>query len=399
MKKAANIKAGVTLAAVLLCMTCRPAYAGSPGESEDAADRPGLYTAVDGSQIEQERLADQVIEYEELGSLIHYNNLSIREMTKSSENTRQDYKEIRDFLKSERASASRNKDKAKDESDTERYVEYASLAEIYRSSAAGYNDMIEKLDGYSSNKSRFSLEKQLTNAAQSLMISWQSLKLQKEYLKAMGDLYRTQYENAQIKQSAGLTTEQEVSAAYDLWRELSVSLDSLADSEAEITQSLFLILGIDGQEEMELQTIPSADPELILKLNLEQDTRKAIGNNTDLISARSDSSDSSTAGMRKKQRTTAELEEQVAAKMQQLYDQVLQAKQSYDAAKTGYEGAVIRWENAERQYDLGMFSQEEYLQEKIQYINKKTALETADLSLFQSLETYDWAVKGIVTLE
>ena len=150
---------------------------------------------------------------------------------------------------------------------------------------------------------------------------------------------------------------------------------------------------------MELQTIPSADPELILKLNLEQDTRKAIGNNTDLISARSDSSDSSTAGMRKKQRTTAELEEQVAAKMQQLYDQVLQAKQSYDAAKTGYEGAVIRWENAERQYDLGMFSQEEYLQEKIQYINKKTALETADLSLFQSLETYDWAVKGIVTLE
>lgn len=26
----------------------------------------------------------------------------------------------------------------------------------------GYNDMIEKLDGYSSNKSRFSLEKQLT---------------------------------------------------------------------------------------------------------------------------------------------------------------------------------------------------------------------------------------------
>ena len=85
--------------------------------------------------------------------------------------------------------------------------------------------------------------------------------------------------------------------------------------------------------------------------------------------------------------------------MQQLYDQVLQAKQSYDAAKTGYEGAVIRWENAERQYDLGMFSQEEYLQEKIQYINKKTALETADLSLFQSLETYDWAVKGIVTLE
>ena len=46
-----------------------------------------------------------------------------------------------------------------------------------------------------------------------------------------------------------------------------------------------------------------------------------------------------------------------------------------------------------------MFSQEEYLQEKIQYINKKTALETADLSLFQSLETYDWAVKGIVTLE
>lgn len=95
------------------------------------------------------------------------------------------------------------------------------------------------------------------------MISWQSLKLQKEYLKAMEDLYRTQYENAQIKQSAGLTTEQEVSAAYDLWRELSVSLDSLADSRGGNYPEPFSdTWNWMGKEEMELQTIPSADPEL-----------------------------------------------------------------------------------------------------------------------------------------
>ncbi len=169
--------------AVLLVMSV-PAFGASPGmsgEAETEGTDESTYTAVDGNRISKEGLEDGIVEYEELGSLIHYGNLSIQEMTDSTERTRQEYQEIRDYLRTKRASASAEKKEAKEENDMESYGEYASLEAVYSSAAKSYNERIKKLDRYAANKNRLSMEKQLTSAAQSLMISWQSMKLQREY--------------------------------------------------------------------------------------------------------------------------------------------------------------------------------------------------------------------------
>ena len=156
--------------AVLLVMSL-PAFGASPGMSGEAetesTDEPA-YTAVDGNRISKERPEDGIVEYEELGSLIHYGNLSIQEMTDSTERTRQEYQEIRDYLRAERASASAEKRRAKEDNDGESYREYASLEAVYSSAAKSYNERIKKLDRYAANKNRLSMEKQLTSAAQSL---------------------------------------------------------------------------------------------------------------------------------------------------------------------------------------------------------------------------------------
>ena len=146
---------------------------------------------------------------------------------------------------------------------------------------------------------------------------------------------------------------------------------------------------------MQLQNIPAADLNRISQLNLEQDTLTAIGNNSQIKSTRNTSSDGSTSGNASKQRTLSDLENQVTLKMKELYEEVTKAKQSYDAAQAGYASAQITWDNAQKKYSLGMLSKAEYLQQELQFIQKKSSFEAADLSLFQALETYDWATKGI----
>lgn len=124
---------------------------------------------------------------------------------------------------------------------------------------------------------------------------------------------------------------------------------------------------------------------------------KAVNNNYDVIEARNTASGSTSAG-NKKARTSEELEASVRLVLKQLYEAVLQTKKSYEAAQTGYSSAQIAWNNAQNKYQLGMLSEAEYIQAQMQYTQKKAALESANMELLQALDTYDWAVLGVMEL-
>lgn len=84
--------------------------------------------------------------------------------------------------------------------------------------------------------------------------------------------------------------------------------------------------------------------------------------------------------------------------MQNLYQEVLDANISFDAARAGLDSARITWENAQKKYSMGMLSRTDYLQEQSSYIQKEFAFQTAELSLFQAMENYYWGVNGVMTL-
>ncbi|MCD8221508.1 MAG: TolC family protein [Clostridiales bacterium] len=374
--------------------------AGSTEESDDeeVADMIGNYVAVDGNQISAERLNDSVIDYDELGSLIHYYNTSIQELTGSTERSREDYTYIRDTLRAERDSAIKKKKDAKDDGETEDYAEYSGYQAVYSSAVESYNKMINRLDSYSSNQSRLSQEKQLTNSAQSLMVSYWSASLQADYRNKMEELYRKMYEDTVTKQSAGLATDQDVLTSYNNWLSMSASAESANDGATDSYRNLCLLLGVDEQGSMSIGEIPEIDESRLNAYDLEADTKKAIDNNTDLISERSSSTDS-TASKTKKDRTMADYENQIQVKMSDRYENVQSAKTAYEAAETGYHSAGISWNNAQSKYSMGMLSRAEYLEEELTYIQKEADYKSAQLSLLQAMETYDWAVKGIMDLD
>lgn len=393
-----------TLRAVWACLTVLAVMSSAaygappelPGREETESPAEPAYTAADNNTVSEERLRDGIVEYDELGSLIHYGNLSIQQMTETTERMKQNYQEIRDYLKTERDSANGEKQEAKKKNDMESYGEYAALEAVYSSAAKSYNEMIKKLDSHGANKNRLSVEKQLTKAAQSLMISWQSVELQKEYLEKTWELYEAMYENTKLQQSAGLAAESQVSAAYQDWNAVETRLSGIKDSQASICQSLCSLLGAD--DTVTLAKIPPVNTEQLTQMDLEEDIQKAIGNNQDIIAER-DKKSAGTSSVNKKSRTVDELEEKIKIKMKQLYEEINHKKQEYDAAGTGLEGAGIQWNNAQNQYALGMLSCGEYLREELRYVQKKTEFDSADLALLQALEDYNWAVRGVVTLD
>lgn len=380
----------VTLGLSLACGFATQAEAAVQAEE-------AVYQAVDGHQISAERLQDNTIEYAELGSLIHANNITVQDLVTSSDNQKQTYAEAVDYLESEKASANRNKKEAEDSGDTESYSEYASWETIYRSSIKSYNNMIERLDKYSANKSRIQVERELTKTAQSLMASYESVALQTEYLAKMEQLSAKQYEVAVSQKQVGLATDLEVQDAYSQWLSTQVSVSSLTDTEDSLYRSLCLLLGVDETGGVNVQKIPATNLNRVVELDLEADMEIAVNNNYDVIEARSTASGSTSAG-NTKARTTEELETNVKLMMKQLYEAVLQTKKSYEAAQTGYSSAQIAWNNAQNKYRLGMLSEAEYIQAEMQYTQKKAALESAGLELQQALDTYDWAVLGIMEL-
>ena len=337
------------------------------------------------------------IEYEELGSLIHANHITVQNLITNSDNQKQTYIEAIDFMESEKASANRNKKDAKDSGDMESYAEYASWEAIYSSSIKSYNDMIERLDKYSANKNRIQMEQELTKAAQSLMVSYEAVTLQKEYLTKMEQLSGKQYDIAVRQKQAGLAVDLDVQSAYSQWLSAQATVSSLTDTEDSLYRSLCLLLGVDETGSMKVQKISATNRNFVVELDLEADLEKAVNNNYDVIEARKTPSGSTSAG-NKKARTSEELEDKVKLVMRQLYEVVLQKKKSYEAAQTGYASAQIAWNNAQNKYRLGMLGEAEYIQAEMQYTQKKAALESADLELLQALDNYDWAVLGVMEL-
>lgn len=141
---------------------------------DEVADSYREYSQAEDSLVlsAQSKFLSYYKSQEELGSLIHRGNQNVQEMIRNTERTEQNYQEIRDYLRTEKAGANRDKKEAKDDGDMEGYAEFSMLEEIYSSAAKSYNDMIKKLNSTSSNQNRLQLEKQLTSAAQSLMISY-----------------------------------------------------------------------------------------------------------------------------------------------------------------------------------------------------------------------------------
>jgi len=346
------------------------------------------------------RLQDNMLEYDEVPMLVHEYNSSIQDVWENLEDARQTLLKNVEELESQ-------KRKLKDVGESAEKSGDVASAYLYSAQEKGLNTVtnsirsstLKQLNSKSTLASIQRGEDQIVKGAQALMISYDSLRKQKDTLGHLAELYDAQYQLAVNKQAQGMATEAEVLAAQVNKLSAQSNINSIDSGLLQMKPSLCTLTGWPADADPEIAPIPPVDVSKIDTFDLEADAAKAIGNNTTLMELRRTEAGKTNDGIAARLAAIEEGEQKMVIEMQRLYHDVLAQKAAYESARTGFDSAQKSKDGYERMYQLGLLGKSDYLGTQISYYQKKAAYETADMSLRQAIETYEWAVKGYASLE
>lgn len=227
------------------------------------------------------------------------------------------------------------------------------------------------------------------------MREYQMLVSQNEIQKKNLEISRLTYEAAKRQEELGMYSAAQVRAAELSWNTAQAKADA---SNAELMKKksdLIAALGWNYDANPEIRTIPEPELEKIAGYDLTADMETAVNNNYDIVDIRNTEA-SEYGGTAKKRKEIETQTTSVKIKLEVLYKNVLAMKEAYDGAQSGWSSAEQKKAQADRKYALGMLSQAEYLQEEVSWLTSKASKEQASLNLLEAMETYEWAVKGLI---
>lgn len=392
------------LAAVLTAASAVPAFAGYAPTGPGAEPEPEKYDAATLSKLQ-----DNVLEYDELALRVREYNPNISEAWRKYGESKEDYQNMLTELESTYDDSMDNIDAVlKPLKQAEKLMpqlkgtvkQMSSLKSGYHSLVQGIRDTVTNWDTSKRNTSQIrQYEKQVISGAQSAMIGYNTIVDNKATLETMVDLYQKQCDMYQRMAALGLANQTDVVSAQTSLIGAKSQLASLQSKEDSVYRTICLLLGYDTDSGVEIRNLPDFDMSCLDGMNLEADTKKAIGNNYTLIGQRTSAKGETNAQIAARLNTIEEGEQKLTIEMQRLYQDVLDKKAAYEAAMTGYEAAEKSNGAAQRQYQNGLLSEMQYVGTQISYNQKKAAKESAELDLWTAMNAYDWGIEGLAAVE
>ena len=392
------------LAAVLTAASAVPAFAGYAPTGPGAEPEPEKYDAATLSKLQ-----DNVLEYDELALRVREYNPNISEAWRKYGESKEDYQNMLTELESTYDDSMDNIDAVlKPLKQAEKLMpqlkgtvkQMSSLKSGYHSLVQGIRDTVTNWDTSKRNTSQIrQYEKQVISGAQSAMIGYNTIVDNKATLETMVDLYQKQCDMYQRMAALGLANQTDVVSAQTSLIGAKSQLASLQSQQDSVYRTLCLLLGYDTDSGVEIRNLPDFDMSRLDGMNLEADTKKAIGNNYTLIGQRTSAKGETNAQIAARLNTIEEGEQKLTIEMQRLYQDVLDKKADYEAAMTGYEAAEKSNGAAQRQYQNGLLSEMQYVGTQISYNQKKAAKESAELDLWTAMNAYDWGIEGLAAVE
>ena len=240
----------------------------------------------------------------------------------------------------------------------------------------------------------------LTQGAQSAMIGYHQLLLQKENLNDTISLLEDVVRSTEGRMSIGLATQSDVLKARQNLENARSGLLAIDSGIISTRQSLGLLLGWKHDSVPEVREIPAVDLSVIATKNPDTDIPKAIEANYTMRVQLLDLENKTYGSVEKTtlERTIKDQKEQIAASIRNLYQDILVKQGDYQMAQTALALETTKMQSAELKYGVGAIGRMEYRQQQNAFHTKETALKTAELALFQAISTYDWAVAGNLTI-
>ena len=382
--------------------------ASAPFQTFAAEENPaGTYCA------DQQRLADNQLDYDEIGARVKEYYGPIKSAYAMARGMKEDQGQIAvnsrttaDDLLSQAKAA---EDLAKEQSGMEQMISKAT-ARALRKSVNQLRTTANSLDRSLERKS--SSEKQIDRQANSLILNvemmlnqYQQLLSQRTIAAKGVELATAAKQLQDTMQAQGMAVEADVLSAAASLSSSQSQLNQLDAGIEQIRKMLCSFTGYDEAANPVFGEVPSADPSYIATVNVTEDKEKAVNNNYNLISLRSQTGGGMTDLQIRTSKTTTQTanklrnveysEENIRSNIQALYDEMEEKNASYTAAKTAYESGQIAWQAAQIQKANGMLSNIQYMQQELAWLQAQSGYKCADLALQQALQNYKWAVAGV----
>lgn len=238
-------------------------------------------------------------------------------------------------------------------------------------------------------------------STQSMFNSYNQLNNSLGVIQKNVEILEKVYNSTQTKASQGMATQAEVLMAKKNIQSLQSTYTQSLSNLASMKQKLCMMTGWQYDAQPQITGVPAADMNRIALMNPEVDKQAALDNNYDLTynrraygNMRDDTTDK-----KNMERTIKNMEENIVAGIKNLYNDVLQKKTAYELAEAELATETVKMNAMETRTQIGVASQLEYLQQQATFLGKQIDQQTADIALFQSMETYDWATKGYMSLQ
>ncbi len=338
------------------------------------------------------KLRDNVMEYNELAGLVHEYNVTVQNnqrdynenKNKTSEEIAQD---LRDQADSIRSTISGEDDAGSIMSDS---IAESSAKQLENQADDVLNDSETLLLTYQQT------EATLVSTAQTNMIAYHQNILELELLKKQKELLQVTYESTQARLAAGMATQMDVLGAQENLLNAEAAILTAQSQLDNTKQKLCVMLGWSFDASPVIQGIPAADLSRIDSMNPSADKAKAIENNYTLkINKKKKANAYSSSTEDSLTSTIKDNEQKIGTSLTAVYKGVTEAKNAYDQAVTTFAMETKNMEAAERKYQLGSISRLEYISQQFIFAQKQIGVQTAELNLFQAMESYDWAVNGL----
>lgn len=357
------------------------AWAGSPEFSRTAE--------------EWAQLRDNTMEYDELKDLIHEYNVKVQKnQLDISDKKGKDRVTSDEYARYYRDAADKARNNITGEDGNE--VNDARNAVSARQADENADRNVEDLgvDQLTNDQE----EATLVATAQVSMITYFQQKYELETLKDSLELLNAVHQSVLVKQSAGMATQTDVLGALENIQNTQTSIDKLTGTIEQTRQKLCVMLGWKYNDTPEIKDIPAVDMAQIDAMNPDTDMEAALNNNYTLkINKRKLTNASADVTKETLKRTIASNEQNIGTDLVKSYQEVLQAKAAYDQAVAEYNLETKNMDTAERKTQVGKMSGLDYRKQKNALITKTNGVKTAELTLFQSVQTYNNAVSGLAS--
>ena len=345
-------------------------------------------------------LRDNTLEYEEIPDLIHEYNSTVQNNMVSYDDYRgKDANEIADDYR-EAAQTLYDSIEWPSEDDSG-YAMLYSAAETAQAQARQMEKMADDnvSDGMIIKWQYDQVEASLSSTAQNLMNQYYQLQENLKTAQSGKELAEASLQAVQTQASLGMATNNDVLTAQEAVKTAEAGIISIQSRIQSVKQNLQVMTGWAYNSQPEIAPMPQVDVTRIDSMNPETDLEKALETNyTLMIDKRTLENTDDAANQQIARQTIANDEQKIASGLTDLYNQVLQARDSYNQAQSALALEEQNMAATQTRYDLGMVSRLEYLQAQNTYVQSQADFRIQELSLQAAMDAYDWALKGSLTL-